>query len=135
MRLQRSMTVLQVADMERAVAFYRRGGFRGNGWPDDSGDIVFTILQRGDVTLALQLSRADEMPVNSHWAAYLYVSDIDAIHAEFVAADLSPTQIRRNTHYGCHDFDLRDPDGHLLAFGQDLEPTPGPGLAQERHAT
>jgi uncharacterized glyoxalase superfamily protein PhnB len=27
--------------------------------------------------------------------------------------------------YGCRDFDVRDPDGHLIGIGQELSRTPG----------
>lgn len=127
----RAMPVLQVADMARSVAFYRRLGFDGQGW-DEGGETFFTIAQRGDVSLGLQLLRAEAMPVNSHWAAYLYVSDVTSLHAEFAAEGVSPTEIRHPTEYGCDDFDIRDPDGHLIAFGQARDPDPAPGLSDRR---
>ena len=117
----RAMPVLQVADMARSVAFYARMGFEGIGWSGEMGETFFTIAQRGDVTIALQLLR-EPVRVNTHWAAYLYVSDIRALHAEFEANGLEPTEVRRQELYGCDDFDIRDPDGHLIAFGQDRDP-------------
>ena len=129
----RAMPVLQVSDMGRSVAFWRCAGFEPTGdWPEDGlgTETIFAILQRGDVTLALQLLRA-RIPVNTHWAAYAYVDDVEALHAEMTAEGLAPTAINRPDFYGCDDFDIR-PDGHLVAFGQAREPVPGPGLSARR---
>lgn len=131
MKVLRAMPVLQVGDMARSVAFYNRMGFHGDGWTDDGGDVVFTVIQRGDVTIALQHTKGPP-PVNSHWAAYIYVEDLRALHGELKDAGLAVTEVRTGLPYGCDDFDLRDPDGHLIAFGQDLDPRFGAGLGEQR---
>lgn len=128
----RAMPVLQVGDVKRSTAFYRRLGFAGEAnWAADD-EVFFSIVQRGDVTLGLQLLRAEKMPANTHWAAYIYVSDAEALREEFAAEKLDPTEMHRPTHYGCIDFDIVDPDGHRIAFGQALNPVPGPGLGEDR---
>ena len=125
----RAMPVLDVADVTASVAFYRRAGFAGGEpWGDPPG---FAIVQRGDVTLGLSLGDGPA-PGARDWSAYIYVDDVETIHAEFTQAGLSPTAIRRPEHYGCDDFDLADPDGHRIAFGQSRNPDPGPGLSHER---
>ena len=121
MSLRRAMPVPQVSDMAVSTAFWRRMGFDGEGWSDDAlGGIYFTIARRGEVSVALQLLRG-AIPANTHWAAYIYVADVAALRAEFVGSGLEPTEIRHPQHYGCDDFDIRDPDGHLVAFGQPRE--------------
>ncbi len=131
MTTRRAMPVIEVSDVARAAAFWERAGFSCHGlWGDPA---EFAITQRGDVTLGL--SRMDQSvpaPRNHGWCAYIYVDDIDALHAEFTAEGLSPSMIRRNEDYGCDDFDLRDPDGHLVAFGSDRDPSPGPGLSEDK---
>ena len=93
----------------------------------------FCIVQRGDVTLALNHQRAGDVHRNQWWAAYIYVSDVVALHAEFAGRDIVElSEIRRGNPYGCDDFDVMDPDGHRLAFGQSLNPFPGPGLDHDR---
>ena len=132
MAFLRSMTVLQVRDVTASIAFYKALGFNGWGWPDtETGELVFAIIQRGDVTIGLQLLRG-EPRVNTHWAVYVYVDDVAALHAEFAAQDVDTSELRTDQHYGCDDFDVRDPDGHLIAFGQDREPEHGPGLSERR---
>ena len=131
MKTMRAMPVLQVSDLMASVEFYNRLGFATNGiWGEPA---TFAILQRGSVSIALQLLRAKKMPVNTHWAAYIYVEDADAVHKEFQDAGIVITRPPEETYYGCRDFDVADPDGHLLAFGQDLEPQPhGPGLGADK---
>ncbi|MEO1160531.1 MAG: VOC family protein [Pseudomonadota bacterium] len=131
MKTRRAMPVLQVSDLSASVDYYNRLGFATNGiWGEPA---TFAIMQRGDVSIALQLLRAEKMPVNTHWAAYIYVDDARAVHTEFQAAGIEISRPPEEAFYGCLDFDVADPDGHLLAFGQDLEADPhGPGLGADK---
>lgn len=124
------MPVLQVADVSASAAFYTgKLGFTSHGvWGDPP---AFCIVQRGGVTLALDRSRDGAVPLNQYWAAYVYVRDADALCAELGAKGLEIVRGPEDTDYGCRDFDIRDPDGHLIAFGHDLDADEGerPGLA------
>ncbi|MBF9032981.1 VOC family protein [Rhodobacterales bacterium HKCCE2091] len=126
METLRAMPVLDVSDLAASAEFYCRLGFSTNGiWGEPPG---FAIVQRGAVTLALSLrDLSAPVPGNHGWAAYIYVTDVEALHAEFTAAGVGPTEIRRPTHYGCDDFDVTDPDGHRIAFGQDRHGAAGLG--------
>ncbi|MEO1734207.1 MAG: VOC family protein [Pseudomonadota bacterium] len=127
----RAMPVLQVSDTQASVVFYERLGFASHGiWGDAPAG--FAIVQRGDVTLALDGAPEKPIPQNQWWAAYIYISDAAALRAEFADAGLNPTDLQHPTHYGCIDFDIVDPDGHRLAFGQSLSPVPGPGLNEDK---
>lgn len=130
MKTLRVMPTLQVSDVAASVAFYERLGFESHGYWGDPPE--FCIVQRGDVTLGLDLSRDGSIPLNQWWAMYIYVEDAEALRTEFLGHGLEPTEMHRPTHYGCIDFDIVDPDGHRLAFGQALNPEPGPGLGHER---
>ena len=127
----RSMTVLAVRDVAASEAFFARLGFSSHGaWGDPPG---FAIVQRGDVTFALDRHAEDKtITPNQWWAAYVYVDDAEALRQEFIAEGLEPTEMHRPEHYGCIDFDIIDPDGHRIAFGQSLNPVPAPGLDDDR---
>ena len=119
----RAMPILQVRDMAASSAFYARLGFEAVGTWDG-----FSIVQRGHVTLGLGLS--DTPPDTSAWtSAYIYVVDIDAIFAEFIANNISIDREVMDQFYGCRDFELSDPDGHRLVFGQDMNTARLSGLA------
>ena len=125
----RAMPVLQVKDVKASAAFYcDKLGFASHGmWGDPP---VFTIVQRGAVTLALDQSRDGSTPPRQqYWSAYLYVADADALLAELKAQGVAIERDIETTEYGCRDFDIRDPDGHILGFGHVLSPDAmGPGL-------
>ena len=132
----RCMPVLQVADVKRSMAFYcDQLGFISNGtWGDGPN---FAIVQFGRVTIALDRSQADgPIPVNQYWAAYVYVEDADALSARFRKKGVEILRGPEDTFYGSRDFDVRDPDGHILAFGHDLEPDEQePGLVDDEGRT
>lgn len=126
----RSMPVLQVADVRHSEAFYRESlGFISHRFWGEGPD--FCIVQRGRVTLALDRTRdGGPVPLNQYWAAYVYVDDADALCDEFWVRGVEIVRGPEDAFYGLRDFDIRDPDGHLIAFGHDLTPAgAGPGLA------
>jgi len=126
------MPVLQVGDTRAPVAFHARAGFGcGWRWRETDERVCFAIVQRGDVTPGPQSLRG-LLRLNAHGAAFIHVDDLPALHTEFTAAGLAPTEIGHPDHCGCDDVDMRDPDGHLLAFGQSHDPTPGPGLSMNQ---
>jgi len=125
----RAMPVLQVTDVTRSAAFYADVlGFTSHGtWGDPP---AFCIVQRGGVTIALDFAEDGTVPLNQYWAAYVYVSEVDALCAELKAKGAEIAREIEDTEYGCRDFDIRDPDGHLIAFGEVLNLSAGetPGL-------
>ena len=126
MKLQRSMPVLQVSDVVASAKFYEKLGFRYDRlWGEPP---MFCIVQRDMVTLALDGSRDGDVPLNQWWAAYLYVDDVDALHAEWTDQKAAEVTDIGDREYGCRDFDLIDIDGHRLAFGQDISDVTRPGL-------
>ncbi|MEO1494726.1 MAG: VOC family protein [Pseudomonadota bacterium] len=131
MATRRAMPILQVRDVRASAAFYEKIGFQCHGfWGDPPG---FAIVQRGDVTLGLFLPESGNVSPNDWWAAYIYVDDVNALHAELAALDLDDISEPRDQEWGCRDFDVVDPDGHRLAFGQDMTPNEhGPGQGPER---
>ena len=116
MRLERAMPILQVRDVAASAEFYGRLGFTASLWGEPPD---FAIMKRGGVTLGLDRARDGTVPVNQWWAAYLYTDDVEALRKDFAAAGLEPTEMHHPTEYGCDDFDVIDPDGHRIAFGQD----------------
>ncbi len=127
--MQRAMPVLQVHDLNISLAFYCDTlGFASHGtW---GAPPVFAIVQRGLVTIALDQSRdGSTPPPQQYWHAYIYVTDADALLAELKQRAVAIERDIETTEYGCRDFDIRDPDGHVLGLGHVIEPGRlGPGL-------
>ena len=53
--------------------------------------------------------------------AYVYVDDVDALHAELAERGAEIIGVVTDTEYGCREFRVRDPHGYILAFGKLLE--------------
>ena len=125
----RSAPVLPVRDVLASRDFYcDRLGFRTGGvWGEPP---CFAIVGRDTITVFLDQVEDGKPPVPGHgWAAYLYVTDVDALADELRGRGVDIERGPEDALYGCREIDIRDPDGHLIGFGQDLQPGPdGPGL-------
>ena len=127
--MQRSMAVLEVADVERSAAFYNdKLGFSPG--PFFGEPPAFCIVGRDTVTIALDRSRdVGRAPQNHCWAAYVYVDEVDALAEELRGKGVEIIRGPVDQPYGCREIDVQDPDGHIIGFGQDLQPpAAGPGL-------
>ena len=120
--MNRCMPVLQVTDVKRSEKFYcEKLGFTPCGTWGDGPD--FGIVQCGQVTIALDRSRdGGAIPANQHWAAYIYVDDADGLCEQMRRNGTEIVRGPENMYYGSRDFDIRDPDGHIIVFGHDLVP-------------
>ena len=114
---QRAMPVLEVADMARSLAFYKvKLGFDAATWGEPAS---FAIVQRGAVSLALNVVAVPAVSRKT-WAAYIYVRDADAVHAELSALGVSIPHPPETKPYNCREFLVDDPDGHMLAIANVL---------------
>ena len=118
-------TILEVKDVKASEAFYRvKLGFGPGlffGEPP-----TFCIVSRDDVTILLDLARTPHpAPLNQYWAMYLYVDDVNAVATELAAPGVAFDREPENQPYGCRDFDIRDPDGHLIGIGQNEKSAAG----------
>jgi catechol 2,3-dioxygenase-like lactoylglutathione lyase family enzyme len=114
------MPVLDCADVARSAAFYRDAlGFVATMWGDPPR---FAIVRRGTVTLGLaSVHEGDMLHVKKNWVAYIYVADADGLYAQLQQRGVHLPDAPTLQPWGCRDFVLHDPDGHLLCFGQDMD--------------
>lgn len=123
----RAMPVLDCSDIAATLAFWKdKLGFDAATWGDPP---TFAIVQRGTISVAFALMPKDKVAVSRNWAAYLYVQDVDTLYAEYEALGIALPHPPETREYGCREFVIDDPDGHVIAFGQVLNPDAlGPGL-------
>ncbi|MGW4794710.1 bleomycin resistance protein [Nonomuraea sp. NPDC004297] len=109
--------VVPVLDLDAAMERYRRLGF---GVRPYEGGARYAFVARGGVSL--HLTEWDEHdPARSGAAVYLYVSDADALHAEWAAAGVPGRLVPpEDTEYGLREFAYVDPDGTLHRVGSPL---------------
>jgi catechol 2,3-dioxygenase-like lactoylglutathione lyase family enzyme len=76
-------------------------------------------MSRDNVAIFLDLARTPRTaPLNQYWAICFYVDDVDAMAKELAARGVAFDREPENQSYGCRDFDIRDPDGHVIGIGQ-----------------
>ena len=119
-----------VDDLVRAAEYYRdKLGFRlDRYWGEPP---VFVMVRRDGIQFMLRgptyggRAQPNRKLDCDTWDAYVYVRDADALHAELVARGAKIVRPPEDQVYGCRDFEIRDPDGYIICFGQDrLAPRP-----------
>lgn len=113
---------LFVSDVERSAAYYRDvlGFSFERFWGEPP---CFVMVCRDAVQLMLSSKGDGARPNRTYdrhaWDAYVYVCDADTLHAECVARGADVVSPPTDQVYGCREFEVRDPDGHVICFGQD----------------
>ena len=111
-----SAITLGTHDMARPVRFYRALGFELLYGGETA---AFTSFRAGPGYLNLTAQPADKRW--SWWGrAIFYVDDVDALHAQALAAGYRPSTQPRDAEWGERYFHLSDPDGHELSFARPL---------------
>ena len=112
--------VLPVPDVAASVAYYRDVlGFSVDfvmGEPADHGSVTrnrvgiqFTLVDRRDAGMRY-----------AGWT-YVFVNDIDRLHAEYMSNAVTITQALGTRDHGMREFEIADNNGHRLRFGQYTE--------------
>jgi uncharacterized glyoxalase superfamily protein PhnB len=116
--------VLLIADVERAVEYYRdRLGFRCDvhGDPPD-----FVVAERDAAVILMALCPEPDriVPnwkiVDNVWNAFIRVDDVEAVYAEVQERGAGIDYTLYDAPSGFREFGVQDPDGHDIAFGQRL---------------
>ncbi|HEY0779819.1 MAG TPA: VOC family protein [Gemmatirosa sp.] len=124
--------VLMARDVAASVAFYARLGFRAM-FVDAPAAPRYAGVRRDAVELHLQWADPGQWAHAGDRPAYRFVtSDVDALHAEFLAADGlaehahgpasgGPYRAPADTPWGTREFHVRDPGGNVLQFYRPLD--------------
>jgi catechol 2,3-dioxygenase-like lactoylglutathione lyase family enzyme len=120
-RIAAAVPVFRVASVAVSAKWYGDVlGFSADevGPPDDP---VFAILRRGGVELMLQkllhgLSAPRGAGAGKGWDVYVRVADARGLR-ERVAAK-TPAGPLVSQPYGCLEFEVADPDGHVVVLGE-----------------
>jgi uncharacterized glyoxalase superfamily protein PhnB len=124
-RLIASAPVLLVKNVVHSAHYYRdaMGFIFPKFWGDPPS---FVILRRDGMHLMLKQTD-DAAHVLCYWTVskglwniYFWVSDADALHAEFVAKGAKIDYPVCDQPYGCREFGVQDIDGYDIGFGQEI---------------
>jgi uncharacterized glyoxalase superfamily protein PhnB len=119
--------VLLVADVVKAAAYYADAlGFRAPRMWGDPPHFCIPVRDGLEVMLN-QVRPGDVIHPNAEYegrfGAYFWVEDADALFAEYKANGADIVCEPEDYEYQMREFQVRDVDGHLLAFGHDLSGT------------
>ena len=132
MELQQLIPMLNVADIDASLDFYRRAlGFEIVSDPAMVAEWRWATIRSG--ATELMLSETGSPPAlpgdidphaNTAWPVifYFYPDDVRELHARVTHEGYAPTGVTV-TIYGMREFSLQDPDGHMLSFGEDADKT------------
>ena len=116
--LKTAIPELHVSSAVAAKSFYatRLGFTCEHSWkPDDRlDDPCYMIFARDGARLHVS-SFKDGVLGGS---VYVYVDDVDALHAEFAARGVHPLGDVADQAWGTREFGVTDPDGNKIRFGQ-----------------
>ena len=108
-------TILHVKDMPKALAFYRDTlGFTVSfSWDEP---VQYVCLCLGDAAIHLN----SYVPPTGPSHVCIFCKGIDAFYARLVASGVNVTEPIGDRAYGMRDFNVTDPDGHCIVFGQGI---------------
>lgn len=132
MQFSSMIPMLAVSDIQRSLNFYRDVlGFELTSEADKVGEWNWCVLRHGDSDSQVKLMLAgtedgprlleQEKKADHHFSAiyYFYADDVRALHKDLEGKGFDVTALEE-TFYGMLEFSLKDPDGHLLSFGQNI---------------
>lgn len=112
-KLKSISPIFQVADLERAIAFYRDTLGFDVAWQAGEPPTHAAVC-RDDVEISLEVAAS---PATAH--AYLHVAGVDALFATAAAAGARIAVPLADRWYGLRDGRIADPDGNQLSIGEE----------------
>ena len=120
--------MLAVTDLSATVRFYvEKLGFNCNAMHGNPP--VWAEVERNGTSIMFNtpprecIDRDVPRSARDYQIFYLDVSDAGALHAELRARGVAVSELRV-AFYGMKEFEVRDPDGHWLWFGQPTDEPP-----------
>ena len=118
--------MLICADVQASIKFYTDTiGLKIESRLDEVGKTGWTSLGEGNVHIMLASpTYFPDMPkVNDRYYQaqyYFYTDELDALRERIAGKGVEVTEIIEQ-FYGMREFEMVDPDGHILIFGQNIE--------------
>lgn len=129
-RLKQSHPIFLVKDVVKSAEYYRDVlGFRFDRYWGEPP--CFCIVWRDAVEIFLKQPECPEQAAiqpngsGGAWDAYINVDSADALFEELRAKGATIVREPDDTVYEMREFEVRDPDGHLLCFAHDISRKPG----------
>lgn len=115
--LSHAATILPVRNMLTSLDFYR-DQLNFNVLFEYNDPIEYVVLKRNEISIHLTSSGA-VLPSKST-ALYIFAYDVDAVYEDLISRGIAIHNDIGNREHGMRDFDVKDPDGHIICFGTGL---------------
>ncbi|GAB5406765.1 MAG: VOC family protein [Aureliella sp.] len=122
-RLKDMIAMLMCDDVQESIRFYTEVlDFTVTDRMDEVGKSGWASLNHGSIQLMLASPDYIAEPVKnqgrySQSMYYFYPEDVQALHAAVTDAGYETTELT-DRFYGMREFEMLDPSGHVLVFGQ-----------------
>ena len=115
--LSHSAVIFPVSNLNNSIAFYtEKLGFEKTfEWGEP---MYYAVVKRGGVGIHLTKRSDGGSPSKYHRALYVFVNDIDKIYKELKKHKVQMVNDLEPRDYKMKDFDIEDPDGFIITFGQ-----------------
>ena len=116
--------MLMCDDVQASIAFYKDAiGLEVVDRMDDIGRTGWASLRKGDVHVMLAsptyIPRGVQVDGRFPQSLYYFrTTDIEGVRARVLAFGAQATEIEQR-FYDMREFEVLDPDGHVLVFGED----------------
>lgn len=123
--------MLMCKDVQTAITFYTDVlGFTVNGRMDNIGTSGWAALQNGPATIMLAIPsyipRAELTDGRfTQSTYYYYVKDVVGLQARVRDKGYETSELMVR-FYGLKEFEMLDPEGHMMTFGQETDEPPTP---------
>lgn len=123
--------MLMCEDVQESIRFYTKVlGFNVTSQMDDVGKSGWASLNQGKVQIMLASPSylPEGVKVDGRYpqlVLYFYPDDIEALHQSVRNQGYAATDLVVR-FYGMKEFEMVDPSGHMLVFGQDTDEEPTP---------
>ena len=128
MHLNRVVPMLSVADVNRSIAFYRDAlHFEVHQGYEQDGHVQWVRVKSGITELMFARCASAQgilFPAKKEdLVLYFHSDDVEALHTSLQAKGYAVGKLRLMLD-GIKAFDLTDPDGYQLCFGQETDEQP-----------
>ena len=113
-----SATIFPVEDIEKSIQFYiNQLGFEITfSWGEP---VSYVVIKKGGVNIHLTKRLDDDGPSKQHCALYIFVYDLEIIYQRCLKEEVIIKNAPANRDYQMKDFDIIDPDGYIITFGNE----------------
>ena len=83
---------------------------------------TYVVINRDDAVGIHLVKREDNyQPSQQHVSLFIFTHDVDALYEEYQKSGANITNPLDDRDYGMRDFDVKDPNGFILTFGQGID--------------